>query len=399
MTKKIFWGTCAVIMIMSFLFPGLAIAQTQDPPPPSVPNGPWIEDDQEVKYERLMTNEELRKNLYNLQDRSKGRMKVEIAGYSAGGWPIFVAKFGQPDPNKIGVLIETQIHGGEPLGTEAALSIIQHLATSSSPEVLDILAKETVWFIPRLNMDGASHTVDGELRPRRQNHQDWTPTEWGLPADAPAPWYHSSRITPPGYDINRDFTPDLNFVLGPNDANLLPGQSVDPGFFVTPEARASRDVYLALQPDVFIDHHHRGTNTVSENDNSLATLQVVGEVTQGTADYPLDPAVHDLSKQINAYVYQVLQSKGESPFGGITRYPDVELPGTALGSYTLNGSAIMLYEVRTVAQKSSGMLIRQSVLGLTETLKGLADGSIAQVDPALYYAIPPAGPRISNPNP
>ena len=149
---------------------------------------------------------------------------------------------------------------------------------------------------------------------------------------------------------------------------------------------------------MFIDLHHRGTNTISENDNQMCTLQVVAEVTAGTPEYPLDPDVLRLSKQINAFVYQTLQAKGESPFGGITRYPDVELPGTALGSFTLNGSAIMLYEVRSVAQKSNGMLVRQSVLGITETLKGLADGSVYQVDPAIYDFIPPAGPRIDNPH-
>jgi hypothetical protein len=295
-------------------------------------------------------------------------------------------------------MIETQIHGGEPLGTEGVLFLMQHLATSSNPEVLNILDKLTVWFIPRLNPDGGSHTVNGELRPRRQNHQYWTPEEWGLPAGTRAPWYYSSRINPPGYDINRDFTPDLDFVLGPEDAALLPGRSSDPGFFVTPEARASRDVYKSLNPDVFIDHHHRGSNTISETDNNLCTLQVIAVVTVGTPDYPLDPEVLRLSKQINAFVYMKLNERGESPFGGITRYPDVELPGTALGSFALNGSAIMLYEVRSVAQKSSGMLIQQSVLGLTETLKGLADGSVYAVDPTIYDLIPPDGPRISDPH-
>jgi hypothetical protein len=241
--------------------------------PQSIPNGPWIQPEQEVKYERLMSNEELEKNLFQIAARSKGRMVVEQAGTSAGGWPIWVAKFGEADPSKTRVLIETQIHGGEPLGTEAAVFIMQQLATGNSPEIQNILDKLTIWFIPRLNPDGGSHTIDGALRPRRQNHQFWTPEEWGLPSDTPAPWYYSSRLNPPGYDINRDFTPDLDFVMGPAYAGLLPGRSVDPGFFVTPEGRTSRDVYKALQPDVFIDHHHRGSNTVSEEDNSLATCK------------------------------------------------------------------------------------------------------------------------------
>jgi hypothetical protein len=345
-----------------------------------------------------MSNEELYKNLFQIEAHSKGRMVVELAGYSGDGWPIYVTKFGQADSGKTRILIESQIHGGEPLGTEAVVFLMQQLATSGNPDILNILDKLTIWIIPRLNPDGGAHEVNGELRPRRHNHQTWTPEEWGIPSESPAPWYYRSRITPPGYDINRDFSPDLDFVLGPATANLLPGNSRDPGFFVTSEARAVRDVYKELLPDVFIDLHHRGSNTVSETDNSLCTLQVIAQVTAGTSEYPLDPAVLALSKQINAYVYQILNEKGESPFGSITRYPDVELPGTALGSFTLNGSAIMLYEVRSVAQKSNGMLIKQSVEGLMETFKGLADGSVYEVDPDLYDQIPPAGPRISNPH-
>ncbi len=397
MSKKIFLSVVFLVLLMLLVFTGTAFAQTDDPPQ-SVPNGPWIQPDQKVKYERLMSNEELYKSLGQIEARSKGRMMLELAGYSGDGWPIYVAKFGDADAGKTRILIESQIHGGEPLGTEALVYLIQNLAMSNNPEILNILDKLTIWIIPRLNPDGAAHEVNGELRPRRQNHQTWTPGEWGLPDDAPAPWYYNRIITPPGYDINRDFSPDLDFILSSANADLLPGRSSDPGFFVTSEARAVRDIYKELQPDVFIDLHHRGSNTVSETDNSLCTLQVIAQVTEGTPEYPLDPNVLALSKQINAYVYHLLNERGESPFGGITRYPDVELPGTALGSFTLNGSAIMLYEVRSAAQKSNGMLIKQSVVGLLETFKGLADGSVYDVDPDLYDQIPPAGPRISDPH-
>jgi hypothetical protein len=58
----------------------------------------------------------------------------------------------------------------------------------------------------------------------------------------------------------------------------------------------------------------------------------------------------------------------------------------------------MLYEIRTAKQKSSGMLIKQTEIGVMETLKGLADGSVFEVDPDLYDEIPPAGPRIRDPS-
>jgi hypothetical protein len=397
MPKHVYWKVIAIVVLASMLLAGPVLAQTTPPDnPQSIPNGPWIQDNQEVKYERLMSNEELYNKLFDIEARSKGRMKVELAGVTADGWPIYVAKFGEADQAKTRIMVESQIHGGEPLGTESIVNLMQHLATSGNKDVLDILAKETIWFIPRLNPSGFAHYIDGAQRPRRQNHQVWTPEEWGLPAGARAPWYYSSNAV--GYDINRDFSPDLDFVLSPATASLLPGRSADPGFFVTPEARASRDVFVALQPHVFIDLHHRGSNTVSETDNSLCTLQIIAEVTQSKPGFPMDEDVLNFSKQINAFVYMKLNEKGNSPFAGITRYPDVDLPGTALGSFTLNGAAIMLYEVRGVAQKSNGLLIEQSLVGLWETFKGLADGSVYDVDPALYDQIPPDGPRISDPH-
>ncbi len=191
MPKHVYWKVITIALLASVLLAGPVLAQTEPPPDPpqSIPNGPWIQPNQEVKYERLMSNEELYDKLFEIEARSKGRMQVELAGYSGGGYPIYVVKFGEADPGKTRIMVESQIHGGEPLGTKSIVNMMQHLATSSNKDVLDILKKETIWFIPRLNPDGAAHTVDGELRPRRQNHLTWNPLEWGLP-----PPYASSLV-------------------------------------------------------------------------------------------------------------------------------------------------------------------------------------------------------------
>jgi hypothetical protein len=386
---------CLVFTLMVF---GIAFADPQ-----SIPNGPWVQNEQTVKLEALISMEELQKKLFNIYARSKGRMAVEVAGETTLGYPIYLVKFGkEDDEDKIKVLIEGQIHGGEPLGAEACIEVIKQLAASGNKDINEILEKLTIWIIPRINPEGATYEEDGELVQRRTNEQDWTPDEWGLPDDTPPPWYQYGQYgwwDPPGYDINRDSNPDLDFVLGPANADLLPGTSDLPGFFVTPEGRTVRDVYKQLRPDVFIDLHHRGTNLMSEEDIGMCTLQILAQVVDlGREDYPLDPDVLDFSKQINAYVYQQLNEMGNSPFTNIQRYPDVNLPGTTLGAFSLNGSAIMLYEVRTARQKSSGMLTKQVIIGLMETFNGLADGSIFYVDPADYDEILPAGPRIGNPH-
>jgi hypothetical protein len=385
-------------MVLAILLLGVIPLQAA---PQSIPNGPWVQDQQTVKLEALTSMEELQKKLFDIYARSKGRMQVEIAGETTLGYPLYLVKFGEPDPEKINVLIEGQIHGNEPLGVEACIEVIKQLASSKNPDIEMIREKLTIWIIPRVNPDGATYEEEGELVQRRTNEQDWTPGEWGLLEDAPAPWYQYGQygFDPPGYDINRDSHPDLDFVLGPATAYLLPGNPSLPGFFVTPEGRTVRDVYKQLRPDVFIDLHHRGTNLMSEEDIGMCTLQILAQVVDlGREDYPMDPDVLDFSKQINAYVFQRLNEMGNSPFTNIQRYPDVNLPGTTLGAFSLNGSAIMLYEVRTAKQKSNGMLTKQVIIGLMETLRGLADGSIFDVDPADYDEILPAGPRIGNPH-
>ena len=120
MPKHVYWKLVLFILLASMLLAGPALAQTTPPPdnPQSIPNGPWIQPNQEVKYERLMSNEELYSKLFDIEARSKGRMKVELAGYSGGGYPIYVVKFGAVEPGKLKILVESQIHGGEPLGTE-----------------------------------------------------------------------------------------------------------------------------------------------------------------------------------------------------------------------------------------------------------------------------------------
>jgi hypothetical protein len=395
--SKLFFKTGAFCLVITLLVFGIAYADPQ-----SIPNGPWVQDDQTVKLEALTSMEELEKKLFNIYARSKGRMSVEIAGETTFGYPIYLAKFGKADDeDKIKVLIEGQIHGGEPLGAEACIEVIKQLAASGNKDIDEILDKLTIWIIPRLNPEGATFEADGELVQRRTNEQDWAPEEWDLEEDAPPPWYQYGQYGwyPWGYDINRDSNPDLDFVLGPANAYLLPGNPSLPGFFVTPENRTVRDVYKELRPDVFIDLHHRGTNLMSEDDNGMCILQILAQVVDlGREDYPLDPDVLNFSKQINAYVYQRLNEMGNSPFTNIQRYPDVNLPGTTLGTFSLNDSAIMLYEIRSAKQKSNGMLTKQTIIGLMETFKGLADGSILYVDPADYDDILPAGPPIGNPH-
>lgn len=408
-------------LILSLLFFSVVYAQPQ-----SNPNGPWLQDNQNVSLSSLMTNQQLYDKLVDLEARSHGKMKLEVAGYTNApydnlqkpvGEPLYVVKFGDASLDKKRVLVMSQIHGNEPLGTEAMVELIQKFITGS-PEIDSILSKVMIWFMPRVNPEGAMYQSNGELYPVRQNQMGWNPISVGLTEGIRAPWYFNSKVG--GYDVNRDFSPNMDLI--PEDlAKTIEGKaklenyltskstnnSLNAGILVTPEARAITNVYKALKPDVCIDLHHRGFNTVSDTDNRSVSIQLAASLVKDYLDpisgiqYRVKPEVFDLGKKINVVAYQSLQ-RGFSSFGAIQRYPDVNLPGGGLCAFELNGSAIMLVEVKgqtqSLGQKQNGMLKEAMKTPVYEALKALSDGSFNNVDPVLYDQIPQSDNSISAPH-
>lgn len=176
----------------------------------------------------------------------------------------------------------------------------------------------------------------------------------------------------PGFDVNRDFNPDLNYVPRAED---FPGNSSTPGWYITSESQTVRDVYKGLQEEfgkveVFLDLHHQGFYKIEGTDEDV-TMSI-------SADFVPDPSSpegskysqyaenyrFDFSRQLNVALYDALQQKGNSVFTNISLYDqDLDLPGTALGSFALNGSGVVLFEVkgrhRTMAKDERGGSLRQ----------------------------------------
>ena len=410
--------------------------------PQSRPNGPYVEAEQgNVSLSSIMTNEDLYSKLHQIADRSKGVMKLEIAGYSNAinfpdlmeplGYPLYVCKFGVPDPAKASILITTQIHGNEVLGTEAVIEIMKNLIAGGKT-AKSILENVTIWIMPRINPDGAMNQYGDQWLPKRQTDQIWIPENIGLPAGTSAPWYYDSigrmsTVTDglvihgnPGYDENRDSNPNLDFrIENLSDYSLTPeafaadylndrtmNNSNYGGYYVTPEARIVTNVFKELRPDVYIDIHHRGFNYLSEDDNRQVYIQVAADVADPYDDpftgnhYEVDADVLKLAKQVNAVGWLSLQL-GNSAFGAIQKYPKVNLPGTTLGTFALNDTAIMLIEIagqtQTLGQKASGRLTKTATDSVSAILEALADGSIHNVDTAIYDAIPESANRIGDP--
>src|SRR3546814_5481836 len=121
----------AACLLGAGLLPGLAAAAQH--------NGPWITNEQNVSLEAFMSNNQLYDQLNALSRRFPDALRLEQAGSSNEGRPIWLARLGNSD--KSAVMIITQQHGNEPHGTEAAVNLIKRLASGGalSRQVLDNL--------------------------------------------------------------------------------------------------------------------------------------------------------------------------------------------------------------------------------------------------------------------
>ncbi|MFG6147854.1 M14 family zinc carboxypeptidase [Halobacillus sp. B23F22_1] len=390
MKKKVFTVVSTLALCTSLAMPAYAAG-----------NHPGTPDQQNYNSSGFTDYEQLGKKLEKIEQSSQGRVDVEVVGQSNNGRDIHQARVGEGDRV---ILIESEIHGNEKTGTEAVLNLLQHLGSSNSPEVKSLLEEVTLVTLPKMNPDAS------ELD-RRGNAMSWNEVLQDFPqldgADGPTWNYYSSSLqgddysSQPGFDVNRDFNPDLDYTPEPED---VPGSSSEPGWYITPEAQTVRDVYKGLEDefgkvDVFVDLHHQGLYYV-EGTSEPVTLSLSGQFVpdpsseEGAkyAEYD-DNYDYDFSRQLNLAAYDALQSMGNSPFDNITLYSQgLDLPGTALGSFALNGSGTVLFEVtgqtQSMGQKKKGMLVKAVETGLQAIIAGVADGSVNELDPERYEDIP-----------
>jgi hypothetical protein len=389
--KKIVSSVAAVLLCTSLVSPSFAA---------NSPNGNLNNENSELPISGFTNHAEMTKKLKQIEKASQGRVSVDVAGYSHNGLEIFQARVGEGDRV---VLIESEIHGNEKTGTEALLNILQYLGSSNSPEAQKIRDEITLVVLPKMNPDAS------ELD-RRANDLTWEEVVEEYPSlsgVAPAWNYYTRTLQDedysqrPGFDVNRDFNPDLDYTPQPED---FPGTSSDPGWYITPESQTVRDVYKSLKEEfgkveVFVDLHHQGQYYVEGTDD-LVTMSLSGQFVpnpnspEGSeyAEYA-DNYNYDFSRQLNVAAYNALQSIGESPFNNITLYQqDLDLPGTALGSFALNGSGTVLFEVRgqtwTMGQKKKGQLVKAVETGLNAIISGVANESVYDLDPEKYEDIP-----------
>lgn len=348
-------------------------------------NAPCRNNSDVTSLDAFYTQEEVTERLQLIEESSRGRVQVEVAGHSYQGREIYAARVGH---GPTVVLVEAAIHGNEMTGTGAILNMLRKLG-DSSPQSAAIRDAVTVVAVPKVNPDG------GEI-PRRQNVMTWDQTVAMHPqlAGASRAWYYSNGAG--GYDVNRDFNPDLDYVPDPAD---LPGNSSSIGFYLTPEAQTIREIYRDLENefgtvDVFVDLHHQAPCYTGEGTNMYTPLSISGRFISNPAQHGDWPKFdYDASRRINVAVYDAIYRSERSPRSQVTLYPqNTNLPGTALGSFALRGSATILFEVsgqtQSQGQRKAGYLTNLVETGLFGILDAITDGTLDDIDPERYEEIP-----------
>jgi hypothetical protein len=395
---------------MSRLAASVAVALTASivtVPPASalVPEGPGnckIQED--PSWSGWSNHEQVGDTLAQIERTSGGRVDVEVVGHSSQGRALWAARVGTGDRV---LLVTSAIHGNERTGTEALLAILKDLGSGGDAWTRQLLEDITLVAMPMVNPDG------GELN-RRINVLSWADTVAAFPQlqGAPAAWYHSLRgdgINLPGYDLNRDFNPDLDYV--PRAADL-PGKDTDAGFFLTPESRAIRDVYVGLRQekgavDAYIDLHHMGpcdrlTGGPQDGDLITFSLDYPPLGVQDGAAYKAEwPALdQDKSRRYALSVYNGLIEKygAQSPLAAVGRYfhPDTrEYAGQGRSAFALNGTGTVLFEVRgqqdDLGQNHKGMFVDSVRTGIESLMNGLATGSVDTLDGDDFFDLPDYG--------
>lgn len=342
--------TAMVAVFALVVFGGVpALAQTD-----ITPGGPWVTDTQVEVRAALHSYDELVKTLKQIEQSSKGLVELEVIGLTNQGREIYLAKIG--DPANTPVMFQTQQHGNEPIGTEAALNVIRFLSTGSA-QAQKILNELYVLIVVRVNPDGAElwqrYNDDPNAPDRR--------TSRGL--------YTSGGV---GWDINRfhfaDWTQSLTYQWYLIDPVTYPYPE-NP----VPEAQAVMDAFLMYQPIWMVDVHGQGTYVTDAGKN------VTSSMLWPTNDDVAAEYV-ELSRQLCVVMMDQMSQYG---YATVNQYPGGSYEGIARNAYGLAGAGSVLVEIKGgIGQKSVGMIVKHTQEQMMSILEATADGSLFDADPA-----------------
>ncbi|HLR95313.1 MAG TPA: M14 family zinc carboxypeptidase [Jiangellaceae bacterium] len=393
-----------VVVALSLLVaPTSASADDPNDPEPNVsgpiPNLPRIPIEEgpicgtlpDTSIDEFRTYDEMTDDMRELADTARFDVELTSFGESNQGRDLWMTRVGNGDRV---LLMQGMIHGNEKASPEAVFRMMDWLGNSNARSARVIREELTIIGIPQFNPDG------GELD-QRQNARTWQETVDDFPQLAgtePAWNYNPDAEESPGFDVNRDFHPDLDYVPQPED---FPGDSAGFGWFINPESQALRDLYLDLedefgQVDAFVDVHHQGPCVARDDTEELIDVSVDypplpdWEFEEGGkyADYEDS---QDASRQLAMSAYAGIDDEGYLA----NRYhhaPERDIPGQARSAFALNGTATVLFEIRGQTQhfgdEGRERFTRAAVAGLYRMIDELATGEVDDYDPDAYDELP-----------
>lgn len=314
------------------------VAASPSGPPRHQPGGPCIQENQNVSRASVAGHADVVRGLDRIARTSHGRVSVASVGQSGEGRDLLYATVGHgPDV----FWLQARIHGDELHSTEAALQILDHLA-SGAPEARLIRERMTVIVIPMYNPDGAEANVRGSTTPNQ-------------------------------IDLNRDWEN-----------------------FAQPESHAWYGLWTEARPRLALDLHHMGTAPVVEGTNDLNQFQV------GTRPIAVNRMTDEqwlAARQMSMVSARALSGYGQTH---VARYPDIDITNAVLSRMLLGGpgpdgsdpgfatQGAIFYEVRSVGQKSNGYLERLFRVPTMALLTTVARGDLSAVDISGFDALPRA---------
>lgn len=325
------------VLAASLTLPATATAGAAE----TVPGGPWVCGEQPIRLSGLHSNAELSAALDRLAARHPDVVDVTEIGRSVEGRPLEAVTVGHGDRT---LLVLTQVHGDEPLGTEAALALLDR-ATAPTPAGAALRDGVTLVVVPRINPDG-----------------------WGR---------YTGRDFAEGLDPRRNSNDiDLNRTFGPSEIDLA----------LAPEAAAVQGLVEDVDPDLILDYHHQVSYA---NDDGLVTMSVLWGTHPDVA-----PEVADDGRRASAVIGDALAGSGHA---NVSLYPRSDTATTARNGLSLDGYPTVLVEQRgqqDAGQKGHGALVREALASMTGVAAALADGSFDDVDPAAADLLPERGDRV-----
>ncbi|WP_447553414.1 DUF4214 domain-containing protein [Vreelandella sp. EE22] len=313
--------------------------------------------EQKLVQDGFRSNEQLYADLQALDERFD-TLSLTQAGASVEGRPLFAASVGD-GPRKL--MIVTQQHGDEPVGTEAAMYFLEWLS-GDSEAAQALRAEVSVTVMPRVNPDGFARweqLVLGNLDPETTLD----------------PRRNSADI-----DLNRTW--DSSEAL---DATLAP------------ETVAIRAILAAFEPEVLLDYHNQ--NNYLNAAGELETMSILWPTNDG-----VEPGITVTAQQAAVALAQGVEL---FDYGFLSLFPGGDAADIGRNGIAIDGTPVLLIEQRGLEEfelKSlegleldfdavASALTLEGVLSMLGIARALGNDGFAGLDPLLALVIPDRGER------